>query len=201
MMSGVISRKTHVDNLTRGRIMGKLEEDCSTWDAGNEFGVSKRVVARLWKQFFETESATRRYSSIPHKTTLKEERFMAVTAKRNLCLKAGQVAEELHESTGTTISRQNVSRWLNDVGLYTRKLLKCIQLTSANKRNRHRWYRERANGTDEQWSNVPFAAYLVSRLILGTNISGENPALPLMRKYCWSSSLQIWNNGVGWDHE
>lgn len=117
----MISRKTHVDNLTRGRIMGKLEEDRSTRDAGSEFGVSKRVVARLWKQIFETESATRRYSSgRQHKTIPQEEcqLFMAVTAQRNLHLTSGQVAKELHTSAGTTILWQTVSMLLNDIGLY-----------------------------------------------------------------------------------
>lgn len=61
MASAVIS---HVYDFTHGRIVGKLEVGYFAWNVGNEFGVPKSEVARLWKQFSENGSAARRYRSL-----------------------------------------------------------------------------------------------------------------------------------------
>ncbi|GFT86057.1 hypothetical protein TNCV_3256821 [Trichonephila clavipes] len=45
--------------LTRGRIIGKLEEGRSVTSVAAEFGIAHIIVSRLWRQFQTTGTAIR----------------------------------------------------------------------------------------------------------------------------------------------
>ncbi|GFV72317.1 transposable element Tcb1 transposase [Trichonephila clavipes] len=45
------SVRRHLDAFTRGRIIGKLEEDRSVTSMTAEFGIAHSIVSRLWRQF------------------------------------------------------------------------------------------------------------------------------------------------------
>ncbi|GFT39828.1 transposable element Tcb1 transposase [Trichonephila clavipes] len=58
------------------------------------------------------------------------------------------------DTTGTTVSRQTVYRRLGHIGLYARKLVRCVPLTATHARLRLTWSREHALCTPQQWSCV-----------------------------------------------
>ncbi|GFW47252.1 transposable element Tc3 transposase [Trichonephila clavipes] len=58
------SVRRHLDAFTRGRIIGKLEEDRSVTSVAAEFGIAHSIVSRLWRQFQTTGTAIRRRRSL-----------------------------------------------------------------------------------------------------------------------------------------
>ncbi|GFW48219.1 transposable element Tcb1 transposase [Trichonephila clavipes] len=72
--------------------------------------------------------------SHPQITTPNEDRYLAVTAKRNRRSTASDMSRQLSSATGTTVSRQTVYRRSGHIGLYARRLLDVFhipQLTVA----------------------------------------------------------------------
>ncbi|GFY20735.1 HTH_Tnp_Tc3_2 domain-containing protein [Trichonephila clavipes] len=60
-------------------------------------------------------------------------------------------------ATGTTVSRQTVYRHLGHIGLYARRLVRCVPLTATHCRLRLIWSREHALWTSQQRSCVMFS--------------------------------------------
>ncbi|GFY27564.1 transposable element Tcb1 transposase [Trichonephila clavipes] len=67
-----------------------------------------------------------------------------VTAKRNRRSKASDLSQQLSSATGTTVSRQTVYRRLGHIGLYARRPIRCVPLTTTRCRLRLTWSREHA---------------------------------------------------------
>ncbi|GFV61142.1 transposable element Tcb2 transposase [Trichonephila clavipes] len=49
-----MARRNHLDDFTRGRMIGKLEEGRTVTSVAAEFGINKSVVSRAWKAFQTT---------------------------------------------------------------------------------------------------------------------------------------------------
>ncbi|GFW40622.1 HTH_Tnp_Tc3_2 domain-containing protein [Trichonephila clavipes] len=83
--------------------------------------------------------------------------YLAVTAKRNRRSTASDLSRQLSSATGTTVSKQTVYRRLGHIGLYARRLVRCVPLTATQCRLRLTWSREHALWTPQQWSCVMFS--------------------------------------------
>ncbi|GFX56007.1 HTH_Tnp_Tc3_2 domain-containing protein [Trichonephila clavipes] len=68
----------------------------------------------------------------PRVTTPNEDRYLAVTAKRNRRNTASYLSRQLSSATGTTFSRQSVYRRLGYIGLYARRPIRCVPLTATH---------------------------------------------------------------------
>ncbi|GFX94166.1 transposable element Tcb1 transposase [Trichonephila clavipes] len=78
------SVRRHLDAFTRGRNIGKLEEDRSVTSVAAEFGIAHSIVSRLWRQFQTTGTAIRGFSSgRPRGTTPADDRYIVLQARRN----------------------------------------------------------------------------------------------------------------------
>ncbi|KFM77127.1 Transposable element Tcb1 transposase, partial [Stegodyphus mimosarum] len=93
----------------------------------------------------------------PRVTTPNEDRYLAVTAKRNRRSTASDLSRQLSSATGTTISRQTAYRRLGQIGLYARRPVRCVPLTATHCRLRLAWSREHALWTPQQWACVMFS--------------------------------------------
>ncbi|GFW58726.1 transposable element Tcb2 transposase [Trichonephila clavipes] len=49
-----MARRNHLDDFTRGRMIGKLKEGRTVTSVAAEFGINKSVVSRAWKAFQTT---------------------------------------------------------------------------------------------------------------------------------------------------
>ncbi|GFT93628.1 transposable element Tcb2 transposase [Trichonephila clavipes] len=58
---------------------------------------------------------------------------------------------------GTTVSTQTVRNRLHGVGLYARRPMVCVRLTSRHRRDRREWATEHVNWRRNEWSNVLFS--------------------------------------------
>ncbi|GFX54414.1 transposable element Tcb1 transposase [Trichonephila clavipes] len=107
------SVRRHLDDFTRGRIIGKLEEGRSVTSVAAEFGIVHSIVSRLWRQFETTGTAIRGFSSgRPRGTTSADDRYIVLQARRNRRQTAGEIARHTTQATGRPISCFTVARRL-----------------------------------------------------------------------------------------
>ncbi|GFV10390.1 transposable element Tcb1 transposase [Trichonephila clavipes] len=107
----------------------------------------------LWQRFQDDGNVSRCYSTgHPRVTTPNEDQYLAVTAKRSRRRTESDLSRQLSSATGTTVSRQTVYRRLGHIGLYTRRLVRCVPLTATHCRLRLTWSKEHALWTPQQWS-------------------------------------------------
>ncbi|GFU71102.1 HTH_Tnp_Tc3_2 domain-containing protein [Trichonephila clavipes] len=121
-------------------------------------GIFTSVISRLWQRFQDDSNVSRCYSTgRPRVITPNENRYLAVTAKRNRRSTASDLSRQLSSATITTVSRQTVYRRLGHIGLYARRSVRCVPLTATNCHLRLTWSREDALWTPQQWSCVMFS--------------------------------------------
>ncbi|GFY35174.1 transposable element Tc1 transposase [Trichonephila clavipes] len=149
--------RQHLDDFTRGRIIGKLEEGRSVTSVAAEFGIAHSIVSRLWRQFQTTATAIRGFSSgRPRGTTPADDQYIVLQARRNRRQTAGEIARHTTEATGRPISRFTVARRLHGGGLFARRPVRCVPLTPAHRIRRSLWCREHRNWRDNEWGRVLF---------------------------------------------
>ncbi|GFX68247.1 transposable element Tcb2 transposase [Trichonephila clavipes] len=117
-----------------------------------------RVVGRIWNRFLETGSAGRRPGQGRRRaTTPIEDRYLVLTARRHRNKNAIYLQQHFRSFTGTTISTQTVRNRIHGVGLYARRPMVCVRLTSRHHRDRREWVTEHVNWRRNEWSNVLFS--------------------------------------------
>ncbi|KFM64089.1 Transposable element Tcb1 transposase, partial [Stegodyphus mimosarum] len=153
-----MTQRTHLDDVLRGRIIGRLECGRTQLEVSDELGIAQSVISRLWQRSQDDDNVSRRYNTgRPRVTTPNEDQYLAVTAKRNWRSATSDLSPQLSSATGTTISRQTVYRRLGQIGLYARIPVRCIPLTATHCRLRLAWSREHELWTPQQWACVMFS--------------------------------------------
>ncbi|GFS54781.1 transposable element Tcb2 transposase [Trichonephila clavipes] len=124
----------HVRSL---RVVGRLEGTKTQAEVAQAIGVSQSVISRIWNRFLETGSAGRRPVQGRRRTTKpNEDRFLVLTARRHRNMNATLLQQHLRSATGTTVSTQTVRNRLHGVGLYARRSMVCVRLTSRRRDHR-----------------------------------------------------------------
>ncbi|GFV58289.1 transposable element Tcb1 transposase [Trichonephila clavipes] len=96
-----MTQRKHLDDFLRGRLIGRLECGRTQLEESEELGIAQSVISKLWQRFQDDGNMSRCYStSRPRVTTPNEDRYLAVTAKRN------------RRSTVSDLSRQLLVRQL-----------------------------------------------------------------------------------------
>ncbi|GFU53967.1 transposable element Tcb2 transposase [Trichonephila clavipes] len=72
-------------------------------------------------------------------------------------MNATLLQQHLHSASGTTVSTQTVRNRLHGVGLYARRPMVCVRLTSRHRCDRREWATEHVNWRRNEWSNVLFS--------------------------------------------
>ncbi|GFY25547.1 HTH_Tnp_Tc3_2 domain-containing protein [Trichonephila clavipes] len=154
----VIAQKKHLDDFLLGRIIGRLECGRTQLEVSEELGIAQSVISKLWKRFQDYSNVSRCYSTgRPLVTTLNEDRYLAVTSKRNRRSTASDLSRQHSSATGTTVLRQTMYKRLGHIGLYARRPVRCFPLTATYCRLRLTWSREHALWRTQQWSCVMFS--------------------------------------------
>ncbi|GFX52137.1 transposable element Tc1 transposase [Trichonephila clavipes] len=150
-----MARRNHLDDFTRGRMIGKLEEGRTVTSVAAEFGINKSVLSRAWKLFQTTGTAVRKVGGgRPRTTTAGDDRYIILQAKRGRRQSTSVIARQLSIATGRQVSRFTVARRLHKGGLFARRPERCLPLKVDHRRHRLQWYREHKNRTTDQWSRV-----------------------------------------------
>ncbi|GFU63686.1 uncharacterized protein TNCV_947321 [Trichonephila clavipes] len=82
------------------------ENECerTQLEVSEEQGITQSVISRLWQRFQDYGNLSRCYSTgRPRVTTPNEDRYLAVTAKRNRRITASDLCRQLSSATGTTV--------------------------------------------------------------------------------------------------
>ncbi|GFT16596.1 transposable element Tcb2 transposase [Trichonephila clavipes] len=117
-----MARRNHLDDFTRGRMIGKLEEGRTVTSVAAEFGINKSVVSRAWKGFQTTGTAVRNVGSgRPRTTTAGDDRYIIQQVKRCQRQSASVIAQQLSTATGRQVSWFTVARCLHKGGLFARR--------------------------------------------------------------------------------
>ncbi|KFM63524.1 Transposable element Tc1 transposase, partial [Stegodyphus mimosarum] len=150
-----MTQRTHVHDFLRGRIIGRLECGRIQLEVSDELGIAQSVISRLLQRFQDHGNVSRRYStSRPRVTTPNEDRYLAVTAKRNRRSTASDLSRQLIKLLSNS---HEPKRLLGQIGLYARRPVRCIPLTATHYRQRLAWSREHALWTRQQWACVMFS--------------------------------------------
>ncbi|GFS53246.1 transposable element Tcb2 transposase [Trichonephila clavipes] len=114
-----MARRNHLDDFTRGRVIGKLEEGRTVTSVAAEFGINKSVVSSAWKAFQTTGTAVRKVGGGRSRmTTAGDDRYIILQAKS-----ASVIAQQLSTATGTRSDSQHLLI-RREIGrrFYTRKI-------------------------------------------------------------------------------
>ncbi|GFT97738.1 transposable element Tcb2 transposase [Trichonephila clavipes] len=96
-----MARRNHLDDFTRGRMIGKLEEGRTFTSVAAEFGINKGVISRAWKAFQTTGTAVRNVGGgRPRTTTAGDVRYILLQTKRGRRQSASVIARQLSTATG-----------------------------------------------------------------------------------------------------
>ncbi|GFX27715.1 transposable element Tcb2 transposase [Trichonephila clavipes] len=146
-----MARRNHLDNFTRGRMIGNLEEGRTVTSVAAEFGINKKsVISRALKAFQTTGTAVRKVVGGHQRTTTAgDDRYIILQAKRGRRQSASVIAQQLSTTTGRQVSWFTVARRLHKGGLFARRPERCLPLKVDHRRHRLQWCRE-----DKKWTTV-----------------------------------------------
>ncbi|GFX35740.1 uncharacterized protein TNCV_745331 [Trichonephila clavipes] len=96
-----MATRNHLDDLTRGRMIGRLREGCTVTSVAAELRINKSVVSRAWLAFQTTGTAVRKVCGGPPRTTTAgNDRYINLQAKRGRHQSASVIAQQLCTTTG-----------------------------------------------------------------------------------------------------
>ncbi|GFX15032.1 transposable element Tcb2 transposase [Trichonephila clavipes] len=152
-----MSQRSHLTDSEAWRIVGRLKGGQTQAEVAQAIGVSQSVISRIWNRFLETESAGRRPGQGRRRAaTPNEDRYLVLTARRHRNMNATLLQQNLRSATGTTVSTDTVRNRLHGVGLYARRPLVCVRLTSRHRRDRReRIFNWRDRGSRNNPAFVP----------------------------------------------
>lgn len=152
-----MSRQRDLPESMAWRIIGRLETGQTQRSVADAVGVARSVIARLWNRFQETRNVRRRPGQgRPRATTANNDRYILLTARRDRTANATQLQRQFLLATGRRVSSQTVRNRLHQGGLYARRPMVCIPLTSRHRADRRRWAAEHRDWMQSDWSQVLF---------------------------------------------
>ncbi|GFW29861.1 transposable element Tcb2 transposase [Trichonephila clavipes] len=128
-----MSQRSHQTNSEAWRVVGKLEGGQTQAEVAQAIGVSQSVISRIWNRFLETGRAGRRPGQGRRRATKpNEDRYFVLNSRRHRNMNATLLQQHLRSATGTVVSPQTVRNRLHGVGLYARRPMVCVRLTSRH---------------------------------------------------------------------
>ncbi|GFU99092.1 transposable element Tcb2 transposase [Trichonephila clavipes] len=123
-----MTRRNHLDDFTRGRMIGKLEEGRTVTSVAAEFRINKSVVSRPWKAFQTIGTSVRKIGGGRARTTTAgDDQYIILQAKRGRRQSASVIAQQLSTATERQLSLFNVARSLHKGGLFVHRPERCLR--------------------------------------------------------------------------
>ena len=141
----------------RERVIGMLTAVMSARDVVWHFQCHKSTKSRLLNRFQQTGNvADRPRSGRPCKTTLREDRFLVTSSRRNRFLSSQKFGCLLRNTTGTRVFNRTVGNRLHAARLKVCRPYIGIPLTLRHRETRRQWARAHQGWTRMHWRNVLF---------------------------------------------
>ncbi|GFY08104.1 transposable element Tcb2 transposase [Trichonephila clavipes] len=154
-----MSSRHHIDDIMRGRIIGKIEEGRKITDVAR----SSTSLTALFHgcgshlKLLDGMCSRRHGEIVLEVRRLQKTDISSYISKRNRRTTAQQVANQFLAASGKQISRKTVARRLRGGELYARRPVVCVPLTRQHRTARLQWCREHHNWTEQDWACVLFS--------------------------------------------
>lgn len=120
--------------------------------------LSKSVVGRIVKCYNDTgRIVSPCKAGRPRKTTKRDDRAMQRMALKDRFVTSSAIKREINDNTNVNVSRQTVSRRLQEIGLFSRVPQKKPLISLKNQKKRLEYASEHVLWTDEKWDSVFFS--------------------------------------------
>ncbi|GFY31804.1 cubilin [Trichonephila clavipes] len=107
-----MAQRKHLNDFLRGRIIGRLEYGRTHLEVSEVLGIAQSVISRFWQRFHDDGNVSRCYSTCrPRVTTPNEDRYLAVTAKRNRRSTASDLSLQLPSRFSLQSDSRRTSIW------------------------------------------------------------------------------------------
>ncbi|GBM13171.1 hypothetical protein AVEN_64375-1 [Araneus ventricosus] len=127
-----MSRRNHLHDEMRWGAVGMLQAGARQSAVARELNVHRSVIYRLWNHYQRDQNASRRRVSGRRRvTTTADDRYLLQCARRQRTLTARHMESHLSAAEGRPISHRIVSRRLREGGLFTRRPVVCVPLSTA----------------------------------------------------------------------
>ncbi|GFT95271.1 HTH_Tnp_Tc3_2 domain-containing protein [Trichonephila clavipes] len=140
-----MARRNHLDDFTRGRMIGKLEEGRTVTSVAAEFGINKRVSFRALGKRSKPQVQLLERLVVPARRRQLQGMTNISSCRRKQS--ASVISQQLSTATGRQVSRFTVARRLHKGGLFARRPECCLPLKVDHRRHRLQWCREHKNWT------------------------------------------------------
>lgn len=145
----------HLRSDEANQAVGMLQMGIRQVEVAERFGVSQSVISRLWNRHRTTGSVHRRRGQGRRRcTTVRDDRFLTLNARRNPTITATALLRELQNASEARPSIRTVRNRLHEVGLRSRRPLRRVPLTLEHKQNRLAWAQQRENWGNEWWTTL-----------------------------------------------
>ncbi|GFW60084.1 transposable element Tcb2 transposase [Trichonephila clavipes] len=99
-----MARRNHLDDFTRGKMIGKLDEGRTVTSVAAYIGINKSVVSHAWKAFETPGTVVIKVGGgHPRTTTAGDDRYIILQAKRGRGQSPSVIAQQLSTSTGRQV--------------------------------------------------------------------------------------------------
>lgn len=199
--------RNKVDVGIKWQIIGMYKTGKPSREIGRQLGVSKTCVNQTVAKFLATGSVIDLPRvGRPRVTTPREDRTLAIIAKKNRTASIPTIQRQYLDRTGLAISRMTCSRRLRSQGLYSHVALKKPFLTDISRRNRRIWCSQKKNWGMERWNKVLFSDEARFQLFPNQRIRVRRTSTEKFLPECLSPTVQggggsvmIWGcfSGIG----
>ena len=169
----------------RRRALGMLVAGMRIKDVAHRFGVNSSTISRLRSRNQATgEVRDRQRTGRPRKTTLRQDRYLVLTSRRNPFMSAPKLASRYYNMFRTRLSSQTVRNTLRAALLRGRKPYVGVPLTAVHRCYRYNWAAAHQRWRRQQWNNILFIdesrfTLQFSDDMFGYGVVMENDLMPL----------------------
>ncbi|GFW02981.1 transposable element Tcb2 transposase [Trichonephila clavipes] len=143
-----MARRNHLDDFTRGRMIGKLEEGRTVTSVAAEFGIKKVTFRALGKrskpqvQLLERLVVVARGRQLQGMIDISSCRRKEADGSQQASLLSNTLQQRGDKCRGFTVARRP-----HKEGLFAHRPERCLPLKVDHRRNRLQWCREHKNWT------------------------------------------------------
>ena len=153
-----MAKRKKLDYSVRQAVVKLHKENHTIREISEKVKRSKSVVGRVVKSYNFTGKIVSAFKTDrPRKTSAREDRIMQRMSLKDRSKSCTEIKRIMNSTSCVNVSRQNVSRRLQEIGLFKRTPRKKPLVSSKNKKNRSEFANRYVIWTNENWVKVFFS--------------------------------------------
>ena len=153
-----MAKRQKFDYSVRQAIVKLHKEKHTIREISEKVKCSKSVVGRVVKSYNDTGKTVSAFKTgRPRKTSPREDRIMQRMSLKDRFKSCTEIKRVMNSTSYVNVSRQTVSRRLQEIGLFNRTPTKKPLVSSKNKKKRLEFANRYVIWTYENWAKVFFS--------------------------------------------